>query len=88
MPIMSTTVSTATGIIIGWRRLSRLLLVPEGAWHPREQVANGRKEMLSRNTRCSVRMHIIFIPFIINSICHFRRIALFRIKLRLKAFAL
>ena len=42
--IRSTTVSTATGTIIGWRRLSRLL-VPEGArhrvsaWHPREQVA-------------------------------------------------
>ena len=28
--IRSTTVSTATGTIIGWRRLSRLL-VPEGA---------------------------------------------------------
>ena len=36
--IRSTTVSTATGTIIGWRRLSRLL-VPEGAWHPREHVA-------------------------------------------------
>ena len=36
--IRSTTVSTATGTIIGWRRLSRLL-VPEGAKHPREQVA-------------------------------------------------
>jgi hypothetical protein len=36
--IRSTTVSTATGTIIGWRRLSRLL-VPEGATHPREQVA-------------------------------------------------
>ena len=38
--IRSTTVSTATGTIIGWRRLSRLL-VPEdaSAWHPREQVA-------------------------------------------------
>ena len=36
--IRSTAVSTATGTIIGWRRLSRLL-VPEGAWHPREQVA-------------------------------------------------
>ena len=36
--ISSTTVSTATGTIIGWRRLSRLL-VPEGAWPPREQVA-------------------------------------------------
>ena len=31
--IRSTTVSAATGTIIGW------LLVPEGAWHPREQVA-------------------------------------------------
>ena len=30
--IRSTTVSTATGTIIGWRRLSRLL-VPEGARH-------------------------------------------------------
>ena len=36
--IRSTAVSTATGTIIGWRRLTRLL-VPEGAWHPREQVA-------------------------------------------------
>ena len=36
--IRSTTVSTATGTIIGWRRLSRLL-APEGARHPREQVA-------------------------------------------------
>ena len=36
--IRSTTVSTATGTIIGWRRLSRLI-VPEGAWHPQEQVA-------------------------------------------------
>ena len=36
--IRSTTVSTATGTIIVWRRLSRLLF-PEGAWHPREQVA-------------------------------------------------
>ena len=31
--IRSTTVSTATGTILGW------LFVPEGAWHPREQVA-------------------------------------------------
>ena len=30
--IRSTTVSTATGTIIGWRRLSRRL-VSEGAWH-------------------------------------------------------
>ena len=36
--IRSITVSTATGTIIGWRRLSRLL-VPEGARYPREQVA-------------------------------------------------
>ena len=36
--IRSTTVSAATGTIIGWHRLSRLL-VPEGAMHPREQVA-------------------------------------------------
>ena len=36
--IRSTTVATATGTIISWRRLSRLL-VPEGARHPREQVA-------------------------------------------------
>jgi hypothetical protein len=36
--VRSTSVSTATGTIIGWRRLS-WLLVPEGAWHPREQVA-------------------------------------------------
>ena len=36
--IRSTTVSTATGTIIGWRRLSRVL-VPEGAWYPQEQVA-------------------------------------------------
>ena len=36
--IRSTTVSTTTGSIIGWRRLSRLL-VPEGARHPREKVA-------------------------------------------------
>ena len=35
--VQSLTVSTATGTIIGWRRLSRLL-VPEGARHPREQV--------------------------------------------------
>ena len=36
--IKSTTVSTATGTIIGWRSMSRLL-VPEGARHPRKQVA-------------------------------------------------
>ena len=35
--IRSTIVSTATGTIIDWRSLSRLL-VPEGARHPREQV--------------------------------------------------
>ena len=36
--IRSTTVSTATGTIIGWRRLSRPL-VPDDARHHREQVA-------------------------------------------------
>ena len=36
--VQSSIVSTATGTIIGWGRLSRLL-VPEGALHPREQVA-------------------------------------------------
>jgi hypothetical protein len=36
--VQSSTVSTATGTIIGWHRLSQPL-VPEGARHPREQVA-------------------------------------------------
>ena len=41
---------------------------------------HSRKEMLSGNIRCSAHVHIIFIPFIICSTCHFRRIALFTIK--------
>jgi hypothetical protein len=36
--VQSSTVSTASGTIIGWRRLSRLL-VPKDARHPWEQVA-------------------------------------------------
>ena len=45
--VQISTVSTATGTIIGWRRLSRLL-VPEGARHllynaPKMLPANGRQ---------------------------------------------
>jgi len=50
--------------------------------------AHGRKETLSRKTKCSGYIHIIFIPFMISSGFHFNMIALFRIKCRSNALAL
>ena len=68
-------------------RVPRLMTVsPKASGSLRN--ANSRKENLSRNTKRSTHMHIIFSPFTISSTCHFRRIAHFRIKWRSKAFAL
>ena len=50
--------------------------------------AYGRKDKLSRKTRCSIFMHMIFSPLIINSGFHFNKIALFRMKCKSNALAL
>jgi len=41
---------------------------------------HGRKDTLSRKTRCTIFMYIIFNPLTISSGLHFSRFALFRIK--------
>jgi len=46
------------------------------------------EDTLSRKTKCSIFMHIIFSPFTISSGFHFSRIALFRMKWRSNALAL
>ena len=42
--------------------------------------AHGGKDTLSRKTRCSIFMHMIFRPLMISSGLHFNMIALFRMK--------
>ena len=48
----------------------------------------GMMDTLSRKTKFSIFMHIIFIPFMIRSRFHFSSIALFRINQRSNALAL
>ena len=50
--------------------------------------AHGRKDTLSRKTRCSIFMHMIFSPLIISYGFHFNMIALFNMKCKTKALAL
>jgi len=50
--------------------------------------SHGRKDTVSRKTRCSIFMHMIFRPLMISSGVHFNMIALFRMKCKSKALAL
>ena len=50
--------------------------------------AHGRKDTLSRKTRCSIFMHMIIRLLINSSGFHFNMIALFNMKCKSKALAL
>lgn len=49
--------------------------------------AQGRKDTLSKKNRCSIFIHIIFRPFVMNSGFNFNMIALLNMKWRSKALA-